>query len=268
MNRVVVIGLAVVGMMFANNSLFGESIDNVLKTENTQLGVSRSSVGLVDDMAFIRRASVDLIGRIPNLVEVHEFQSWPAATRRFTVISFCRREVARGGWRPTRWPTLFLPTAIRSWPTFPHRSHPRARFGFTGTGASSCRRAGCWMPGDNRRPIPSSSTGHRGGESCPWAVWLPTRGMPWACWSSLVILSRIGCREAAMVRKWVRRGPRSLGSTFCPFSARNCLRTSSGSPARAALASLLVCPAMNTRMWNNPAVQQNIATLRADMAPW
>jgi len=82
MNRVVMIGLAVVGMTFANNSLFGETIDNVLKTENTQLGVSRSSVGFVDDMAFIRRASVDLIGRIPNLVEVHEFQSWPAATRR------------------------------------------------------------------------------------------------------------------------------------------------------------------------------------------
>jgi hypothetical protein len=61
MSRVVVIGLTVVGMMFANNSLFGESIDNVLKTENTQLGVSRSSVGLVDDMAFIRRASVDQI---------------------------------------------------------------------------------------------------------------------------------------------------------------------------------------------------------------
>ncbi len=64
MSRVVVIGLTVVGMMFANNSLFGESIDNVLKTENTPLGVSRSSGGLVDDMAFIRRASVDLFGRI------------------------------------------------------------------------------------------------------------------------------------------------------------------------------------------------------------
>ena len=82
MNRIVVIGLAVAGMMFANNSLIGETIDNVLKTENTQLGVSRSSVGFVDDMAFIRRASVDLIGRIPDLVEVHEFQSWPVATRR------------------------------------------------------------------------------------------------------------------------------------------------------------------------------------------
>jgi hypothetical protein len=82
MNRIVVIGLAVVGMMFANNSLLGETIDNVLKAENTQLGVSRLPVGSVDDMAFIRRASVDLIGRIPDLVEVHEFQSWPAATRR------------------------------------------------------------------------------------------------------------------------------------------------------------------------------------------
>ncbi|MGY8732683.1 MAG: DUF1549 domain-containing protein, partial [Pirellulales bacterium] len=82
MNRIVAIGLAVVGMMFTNNSLIGETIDNVLKTENTQLGVSRLPVGSVDDMAFIRRASVDLIGRIPDLVEVHEFQSWPAATRR------------------------------------------------------------------------------------------------------------------------------------------------------------------------------------------
>ena len=69
---------------------FGEvnarTIDSVLKSENTELGVTRGSVDLISDMAFIRRASVDLIGRIPTVVEIHEYQSWPAAERRSRLV--------------------------------------------------------------------------------------------------------------------------------------------------------------------------------------
>ena len=31
--------------------------------------------------------------------------------------------------------------------------------------------------------------------------------------------------------------------------------------------SLIIAPAMNTRMWNHPAVQRNLATVRADLGP-
>ena len=78
-------------MILALGSIgFGElnarTIDSVLKTENAELGVTKRSVGLISDMAFIRRASIDLIGRIPTVVEIREYQSWPAAERRSRLV--------------------------------------------------------------------------------------------------------------------------------------------------------------------------------------
>ena len=63
-----------------------ETIDSVLSAENQALGVTKSSVGLVDDMAFIRRASVDLIGRIPTLTELKQYLAWPAEQRRDILV--------------------------------------------------------------------------------------------------------------------------------------------------------------------------------------
>ena len=57
--------LSLVALTFLITNSQAETIDSVLKSENTSLGIAKSTVGLVDDMAFIRRASVDLIGRIP-----------------------------------------------------------------------------------------------------------------------------------------------------------------------------------------------------------
>ena len=40
----------------------------------------------IDDMAFLRKASVDFIGRIPTYREIGEYKSWPVATRREKLI--------------------------------------------------------------------------------------------------------------------------------------------------------------------------------------
>ena len=42
--------------------------------------------GTVNDLAFLRRASVDLIGRIPKTGEIDAFLAWPAETRRARLV--------------------------------------------------------------------------------------------------------------------------------------------------------------------------------------
>lgn len=78
--------LSLVATTFLITNSQAETIDSVLKSENTSLGITKSTVGLVDDMAFIRRASVDLIGRIPTLQELKEYQTWPAENRRDMLV--------------------------------------------------------------------------------------------------------------------------------------------------------------------------------------
>ena len=84
MVRTLLLSLAALTFLTINTK--AETIDTVLSSENSALGVTRSSVGLVDDMAFIRRASVDLIGRIPTLEELTEYQAWPAESRREMLV--------------------------------------------------------------------------------------------------------------------------------------------------------------------------------------
>ena len=78
--------LSLVALTFLITNSQAETIDSVLKSENTSLGITKSTVGLVDDMAFIRRASVDLIGRIPTLQELKEYQTWPTEDRRDMLV--------------------------------------------------------------------------------------------------------------------------------------------------------------------------------------
>lgn len=40
----------------------------------------------IDDLTFMRRVSVDLIGRIPTYTEIREYEAWPAAERRVKLI--------------------------------------------------------------------------------------------------------------------------------------------------------------------------------------
>ena len=84
MVRLCILSLASVFMLASTTQ--AETIDSVLSSENQSLGVAKASVGIVDDMAFIRRASVDLIGRIPTLEELKEYQNWPAQTRRDQLV--------------------------------------------------------------------------------------------------------------------------------------------------------------------------------------
>lgn len=64
----------------------GSRLDRVLNEENGELGVTVKPVSLVDDTAYLRRVSVDLIGRIPNHQEIQEYLAWPAAERRSKLI--------------------------------------------------------------------------------------------------------------------------------------------------------------------------------------
>lgn len=66
--------------------IHAKSIDDALTQENQLRGVTHSAEAAVSDLAFIRRISLDLIGRIPSKAEVDEFLSWPEGERRQRMI--------------------------------------------------------------------------------------------------------------------------------------------------------------------------------------
>ena len=78
--------LALLTFFLAPDLIAEETIDSVLTAENKKQGVTRAAVGKIDDMAFLRRASVDLIGRIPTIAEVDQYLAWPQAERRNLLI--------------------------------------------------------------------------------------------------------------------------------------------------------------------------------------
>lgn len=59
-------------------------LDTILNGENASRKVTVAPK--IDDLAFLRRLSVDLIGRIPTLGEIAEYEAWPAAERRQKLI--------------------------------------------------------------------------------------------------------------------------------------------------------------------------------------
>ncbi len=60
------------------------TIDSLIDGENAKRNPVKA--GQIDDLAFLRRATVDLIGRIPTLVEIQAYQKWPEAQRREKLI--------------------------------------------------------------------------------------------------------------------------------------------------------------------------------------
>ncbi len=58
----------------ASNLEAAAMLDDILKRENEDTGVITTEP--VDDAAFLRRATIDLIGRIPTMKEVREFEGW------------------------------------------------------------------------------------------------------------------------------------------------------------------------------------------------
>lgn len=76
--------LAMVAFFLPQSVFAAEPIDRSLARENAGLGIQPTP--LVNDLAFLRRISVDLIGRIPTEAEIQEYLALPESTRREETI--------------------------------------------------------------------------------------------------------------------------------------------------------------------------------------
>ena len=61
-------------------------VDALLAQQNAKAEQPIAVAKGIDDLTFLRRASVDVIGRIPTAAEVREFQKWPATERRAKLV--------------------------------------------------------------------------------------------------------------------------------------------------------------------------------------
>ncbi|MBI1314762.1 DUF1553 domain-containing protein [bacterium] len=64
----------------------GTALSQTLNQENAELKIELRPADLVDDMAYLRRVSVDLIGRIPTHDEIQEYMAWPPVERRSKIV--------------------------------------------------------------------------------------------------------------------------------------------------------------------------------------
>ena len=79
---------AAFGLLVSFNS-FGKptQVDKLLASDNAkhERGPTKAARS-IDDLAFLRRATVDLIGRIPTHAEIKQYQKWPMAGRRAKLL--------------------------------------------------------------------------------------------------------------------------------------------------------------------------------------
>jgi len=61
-------------------------VDALLTKANAKAKQPLKRAGQIDGLTFLRRASIDIIGRIPTHAEIEQFQKWPAAERRSKII--------------------------------------------------------------------------------------------------------------------------------------------------------------------------------------
>lgn len=64
----------------------GADLSRVLASENAELGIDLTPVDPIDDLAYLRRVSVDLVGRIPTHAEIIEYMSWEPSQRRQRIV--------------------------------------------------------------------------------------------------------------------------------------------------------------------------------------
>jgi Protein of unknown function (DUF1553)/Protein of unknown function (DUF1549) len=96
--------LTLAGASFAAEPV--ESVDRLLAKENA--GKKVQSAPVVDDLAFLRRVSVDLNGRIPTEAEIQKFLALPASQRRQQLIDeFLKRPQFADRW------TVFFADMLR-----------------------------------------------------------------------------------------------------------------------------------------------------------
>jgi hypothetical protein len=81
-------------------------LDKLLNEENS--GKSIVTAPVIDDLQFLRRLSVDMIGRIPTIAEVDEYMAWPAAERRSKLVD----KLLQADGFADRW-TVFMADLLR-----------------------------------------------------------------------------------------------------------------------------------------------------------
>jgi len=64
----------------------GNGLDEVLNRENAKLAVGLKPAPIANDLVYLRRVTVDLIGRIPTEAEIQEYSALPSKTRRAQVV--------------------------------------------------------------------------------------------------------------------------------------------------------------------------------------
>jgi len=83
-------------------------VDSVLASENADLGVEQAPAAAISDLAFLRRASVDLVGRIPTNQEIDEYLAWDKEARRGKLVE----KLVDSGRFADRW-TIFFGDMLR-----------------------------------------------------------------------------------------------------------------------------------------------------------
>ena len=73
---------AVLCVFLSAPAISADSLGKVLERENQAKGVSGKALPAVEDLTFLRRVTIDLVGRIPPTQEITAFESLPASTRR------------------------------------------------------------------------------------------------------------------------------------------------------------------------------------------
>ncbi len=79
--------LSIVSCLMLAPVATASEVDQVLMNENQQHKVALDPVAVVDDLTFLRRASVDLIGRIPTGREIRDYLRVPADQRREKLVA-------------------------------------------------------------------------------------------------------------------------------------------------------------------------------------
>lgn len=73
-------------LCFCSTLLAGNDVDKILNQENAEHKVTIKAMPQVDDLVYLRRVSIDLIGRIPTEGEIKEYFAWPATQRRENLV--------------------------------------------------------------------------------------------------------------------------------------------------------------------------------------
>jgi len=63
-----------------------DPLGRVLSGENQANGVARKALPGIDDLTYLRRVTIDLVGRIPTSEEIAEYEKLPVATRRTEAV--------------------------------------------------------------------------------------------------------------------------------------------------------------------------------------